>query len=105
MPQTAADYIALYSARKSPFFMTPPWKHWNPLIRALSAKQEMWLQGRILTMLGRDQSQSRDIASDAYAFEQEKYRSIIQTAWDRRPKPHGSANLAGVDAALRKRVA
>jgi hypothetical protein len=100
MPQTAADYIALYETRKSPFSMTAPWRHPNPLIRALSAKQEMWLQAKILDGLDREISPARDVASDAYLSERETYRSIIQLAWDRRPKPRSRSNLAALDATL-----
>lgn len=101
---TAADYIALYSAKKSPFSMTPPWKHWNPLIKSMYWKREVWVQLQILAGLGRDQSASRDIASDALHHAMNQYRSAVLHGWQLRAMERGNPvpPLAGVDAALRK---
>jgi hypothetical protein len=87
---TSLDYIAEYSARKSPLSMTPPWRHPNALIRASYWKREVRVQSQILDGLGRDQSRSRDISLDAFADALTQYRSAIQAGWDLRAMERGN---------------
>ena len=81
---TAADYINTYNARKSPWDMVPPWRHSNPVIRALYWHREMWMQAEIIEGLGRDPSCDLDVATDAYDAAAHKRRTILTEAWSRR---------------------
>lgn len=54
------------------------------LTRAIAAKQEMWFQAEVIKGLGRDPSDDRDHAYDAFFHAKALWSCIIQTEWDAR---------------------
>lgn len=90
---SACDYLRLYRARSRGGYvhgMVAPWRHENPLVRALYHKQEMWAAEREIIDCGKQPSAELDEAVDRFDDRALKWEEIIQHAWLTRAMSRGT---------------
>jgi hypothetical protein len=81
LTSTAGDVIREW--KRTPFNgQCAPWQHESALVRALWAKQEMWLAMKTLEDIGPGPDYRIDGAVDVLFAAKDKHRSIITAAWE-----------------------